>query len=372
MVTERDLAKITHGYDEQNLAIGTIGSHSALDIAVGSHIRGLPNFVIAQRGRERTYTEGFHKRQQGSRAMGCIDEIKVIESWDQLADSETMEWIRERNGIFVPNRSLAVYLRNNETGSYNSLLHMGVPFFGNIHLLQAEERSLPYQLQHNQDFLSEKAGLPVPERFARPRDITRPAIVKASHIGTERSFERNFIIVNSEDEYHTALHQVLEHAPIDQRDHIEEAFLSAPIQEYIGSGEVINLNFFYSQVWDDLELLGTDARTQFPSGEEATHIPISLRESLYEQAFEMGYALVDTVRRYYPRGLVGPFAIQCVGDDHEKLRPIDLSLRIPGSPDSGMTPPSMYLHGRSVAFGERIAIEIQDAVEEGKLHEILS
>ena len=49
---------------------------------------------------------------------------------------------------------------------------------------------------------------------------------------------------------------------------------------------------------------------QFGNGEEATHTPISLRESLLEQAIDMGYKLLETVAEYYPQGLVGPFAIQ--------------------------------------------------------------
>ncbi len=372
MVTKRNLKTIMHGYDEKKLSIGSLGSHSALDVAEGASLRGVHNFVVALLGREMPYTIGFKKRLQGQRAVGCVDEVKVVGKWTDILTDRVIKWMRERNGVLIPNRSLAVYLRDEKVGSYDRLLDANIPFYGNINLLQAEERTLPFKIEYDQDFLAEKAGLPVPERFFKPEQINKPVLVKAAQVGTQRNFERNFIVVNSAEEYFDSLQKFIDKVPKSQKAIAEKTFLSAPIQEYLGTGSVINLNYFYSQIWDDLELLGTDTRTQFPSGEEATHIPISLRESLYQQALQMGYSLVSSVKKYYPQGLIGPFAIQCIGDENERLRPIDLSFRIPGSPDVSITPPALYTHGRSVSFGERIAMELQDAVEQGRLREVLS
>lgn len=380
MAIKRDIPSILGGfsstfvdvYDTDNLSLGFIGSHSACDGCKGAQLEDIPNFVVAKKGRELTYTKAFHEREQGGRKVGAIQEVRVVDNWNDMTSDEVVFWMRERNGVFVPSRSLAVYLRDKSTGSYDPILGMTVPFFGNIDLLQAEERADPYKIEHNQDFLAEEANLPVPKTFKNPDEIDGPALIKASQFSKDRDFERNFIVVNSPEEYYKELDKVVSKAPDADKDRVRKAFKSATIQEYLGKESLINLNFFYSPTWDSLELLGTDSRTQFPNGEECTHIPISLRESLYEQSYQMGVDLVEAVGKHYPQGLVGPFAIQCLPDENEKLRPIDLSLRIPGSPDSGITPSAFTLYGERMDFGRRIAIELKDAVREGTLDKILS
>ena len=50
----------------------------------------------------------------------------------------------------------------------------------------------------------------------------------------------------------------------------------------------------------------------------------------------------------------------------------DVSMRIPGSPLTRFTPHSGYLYGNSISYGERIAMEIKKAVEQGRLKEIVT
>lgn len=358
------------GYDINNLSHGTCGSHSALDVCSGAQQEGLANFVLAKEGRHRTYTEMFREREHGIRKIGCVQEVCVVENWNEILSKKVTDWIRERNGVINLNRSWAVYLRDKQTG-YDPIFEMNVPYFGNPYLVQAEERADPYKIEYNQDFLAKKANLPVPDTFSTPEAIDRPALIKASQFSEKRDFARNFIIVNSPEEYYEKLKMVVNNAPASEKVFVESAFRSAPIQEYISGDLLINLNYFRSPTWDDLEFLGADTRRQFGNGEEATHIPISLRESLLEQVVNMGWDLVETVAKYYPQGLVGPFAIQCMGDAKEKLRPIDLSLRMPGSPDAGATPYPIYFYGERVDFGRRCAMEINDAVKEGTLEMVL-
>ncbi|NOQ68206.1 DUF1246 domain-containing protein, partial [Patescibacteria group bacterium] len=61
MITKerRDINAILKGYDIDNLSHGTVGSHSALDVCSGAQEEGMPNFVLAKKGRHRTYTEMF-------------------------------------------------------------------------------------------------------------------------------------------------------------------------------------------------------------------------------------------------------------------------------------------------------------------------
>ena len=45
-------------------------------------------------------------------------------------------------------------------------------------------------------------------------------------------------------------------------------------------------------------------------------------------------------------------------------------MRIPGSPGTRFTPHTGYLHGESISYGERVAMEIKQAIEENKLERV--
>ena len=50
----------------------------------------------------------------------------------------------------------------------------------------------------------------------------------------------------------------------------------------------------------------------------------------------------------------------------------DAGVRVPGSPGIAATPYTEYLYGRSVSVGERMAIELKNAVEQDKLSKLLT
>ncbi|MEK7137636.1 MAG: DUF1297 domain-containing protein [Patescibacteria group bacterium] len=45
---------------------------------------------------------------------------------------------------------------------------------------------------------------------------------------------------------------------------------------------------------------------------------------------------------------------------------------MPGSPGTRFTPYSGYLYGEPLSYGERIAMEIQQAVKQGRLEEVVT
>ncbi|MBI2117315.1 DUF1246 domain-containing protein, partial [Candidatus Peregrinibacteria bacterium] len=53
---------ILAGYDFQNLTVGSLGGHSALDVCSGAKAQGFRTVVVAKRGRERTYVDYFRSR----------------------------------------------------------------------------------------------------------------------------------------------------------------------------------------------------------------------------------------------------------------------------------------------------------------------
>jgi 5-formaminoimidazole-4-carboxamide-1-(beta)-D-ribofuranosyl 5'-monophosphate synthetase len=361
-------------YDPAALALCCVGSHSALDVAAGARAQGLRSIVVTARGRERTYARYYARSNDPER--GCVDRTLELEAFADILGPEVQARLLAENALFVPNRSFEVYLR--ERYSYDEIERdMLVPFFGNRRLLRAEERDEA----GNQYALLARAGIRHPRAFAAPRDIDRLVMVKAAH--AQVGFERAFFLCSSALEFDEQAQRLIAAGMVTP-----EGLAAARIEEY-ALGPSVNLNFFYSPVLGELELLGTDTRRQtnldglhaLPPGqlaaaaaipvrmEEAGHIATTLTESMLEKAFDLGERFVAATRAAGPPGVIGPFALQCIitAGPPKDLVVYDVSLRIPGSPGTRFTPYSAYRWGRDVSVGERIAMEVVMARRAGSL-----
>lgn len=370
---------ILAGYDLSALTLCSIGSHSALEVAYGARAQGLRNLVVTAKSREKTYTQYFAQRSNPPR--GCVDETLELDSFPDLLRDDVQRQLRERNVIFLANRSFEVYLH--QKFSYDEIERgMKVPMFGNRRLLRAEERDEA----HNQYSLLRQAGIRHPVQFKTPDDIDRLVMVKAPH--AKITFERAFFLVSSPEEYHQVSRRLINDGMLSA-----QGLQNAVIEEYL-LGPSVNLNFFYSPILGELELSGTDTRRQtnlegfrnvppavFESLknvpmrlEEAGHIATTLTESTLEKAFEMGERFVKVAREVNPPGVIGPFALQCiiVAGPPKEFVCYDVSLRIPGSPGTRYTPYSAYRWGRDVSVGERIAMELVFARDANRLRDVLT
>jgi len=368
-------------YDRSKLTLCSIGSHSALEVASGARAQGLQNLVVTAKGRERTYTEHFARRGAPGPQRGCVDDVLELGAFTEILDDGVQERLLAHNAVFVANRSFEVYLHQKFT--YDEIeRRMLVPFFGNRHLLRAEERDEAA----NQYALLERAGVRYPKQFEKPDDIDRLVMVKAPH--AKISFERAFFLASSPAEYRRTADRLIRNGILSQ-----SGLEGAVIEEY-ALGPSINLNFFYSPVLGELELMGTDTRRQTnlegfrnipPSAldavrdvpmklEEAGHIAATLTESTLEQAFGMGERFVAAAREASAPGVIGPFALQCVivAGPPKEFVCYDVSLRIPGSPGTRYTPYSAYRWGRDVSVGERIAMELVMARDTDRLADVLT
>jgi 5-formaminoimidazole-4-carboxamide-1-(beta)-D-ribofuranosyl 5'-monophosphate synthetase len=249
-------------------------------------------------------------------------------------------------------------------------------------LLRAEERDEP----ENQYALLERAGIRFPRTFGSPAEIDRLVMVKAMH--AQVSFERAFFLCTSPKDYEVQAQRLLDAGIVN-----EEGLAAARIEEY-ALGPSVNLNFFYSPMLGELELLGTDTRRQtnldglrgVPPAqidavssipvrmEEAGHIATTLTESMLEKAFDMGERFVHAARELNAPGVIGPFALQCIiaAGPPKEFIVYDVSLRIPGSPGTRYTPYSSYRWGRDVSVGERIAMEVVSARDAGRLEDVVT
>ncbi len=369
------------GYDLENLTVGVLGGHSALDVCHGAKQSGFSTVAVARKGREKTFSKYFKSRKD----IGCVDETIVVDHFQDVLRKDIQRKLRTMNTIFVHNRYFWVYFDDFsqvETG-------FDVPIFGSRTLLRLEERNQPY----NQYHLLRDAGIRTPKMFPSPDDIDRPVIVKASE--AQRGYERGFFVVNSPEEYVTTGMR------LESDGKITLNWREAPIEEFI-VGAAVNFNFFYSPLSKRLELLGTDTRRQTNldgflhmtmeeqknvAGKiplkriETGHIAVTVKESILEKAFDLGEKFVKATQKLPKKldpsgkGIIGPFALQgavVAEEGREDIVIFDVSFRIPGSPGSAATPYSGYLYGQSMSVGERIGLELQMAVEEERVEEIVT
>jgi 5-formaminoimidazole-4-carboxamide-1-(beta)-D-ribofuranosyl 5'-monophosphate synthetase len=362
----------------KSVSIGVLGSHSALDVCEGAKEVGISNLVVCQKGREKVYSKYYKYTKKGKNVSGCVDQTIVLDSFKDIIKQEVQKNLLKQNIIFVPNRSFAVYV------GYDAIENdFAIPIFGNRYLLRAEERNIP----KNQQFLLQKANIPIPKTFSSPEKIDRLCLIKVSE--AKRTYERAFFFASNPEEYYSK-----SKALIDQGIISKEGLEKALIEEFV-IGAHFNFNFFYSPIFDRLELLGIDTRRQtnldgfirlpyFQQKElpnirisniEVGHISCTIRESFLEQVFEIGTNFVQTTAKFYEHGLIGPFALQGAivpSEEKEKIVIFDVSFRVPGSPGTAYTPYSKYLFGENMSVGKRIAIEIKQAFREKRLDEIVT
>lgn len=375
MVTPNKIAKVVSGYDPRKIRVASLGGHSALDVCRGAKAEGFETVVVARRGREKTYQKYYKTRG----AKGCVDHVILVDEFADVAKPAVQEQLRELNAIFVHSRYFWVYCDWQKIE--NDFL---VPIFGNRVLVRKEERDEA----KNQYFLLRKAGIKIPKQFDDPKDIDRLVLVKAAE--AERGYERAFFLVSSYKQYQAKSQQLIKNKIITSA-----SLRRAVIEEFV-VGPQINLNFFYSPLDGEVELLGTDIRRQTnidgilrmtapeqtealkhvnPKYIENGHIAVTIKESLIEKAYAAAESFVKTVKQYYPPGMIGPFALQgaiTAGPPTEELVVFDVSLRIPGSPGTMFTPYTYYMYGESLSVGRRIAREIKQAIESDKLAKLLT
>ncbi len=366
MIKIDEIKEIVSKYDKDNIHIGLIGSHSALEMAYGAKLEGMKTVVICQKGREKTYAKYFRN---------LFDEVIILDKFSDMVKDEVQDKLRELNTIFVPSRSFSVYV-----GYDNIENKFYVPIHGNRFLLKIEERNLP----RNQYYLLEKAGINMPKIFKNPEEIDRLVIVKVPE--KKRKIERAFFFATSYEDFKRKAEERIKRGIIDEND-----LKNATIEEYI-LGAKFNANFYYSVLNDEIELLGFDRRIQtnidgfldLPARDqleidvsiqnvEIGHYAVTLRESQIEKVFEAAEKFVEITKKEYPPGIIGLFALQGAFTVDLKFYVFDVSPRIPGSPclDAG-SPYHRWKHLKEMPPGRRVAVEIKEAIKRNRLEDIVT
>jgi 5-formaminoimidazole-4-carboxamide-1-(beta)-D-ribofuranosyl 5'-monophosphate synthetase len=365
LISLEQVAAIVGDYDLKNVTVGTIGSHSALEIMDGAKDENLKTICICQKGREQPYR----------RFKRLADEIILLDKFSDILYAENQEKLRQFNTIMVAHRAFTAYL-----GYDNIENDLKVPVFGNRLLLRAEERTAP----KNQYFLLEQAGIRHPKIYHKALEIDGPVMIKVQE--ARRKLERAFFIASSYEDYEKKSKQKIEQGLVTKQD-----LDRATIEEYV-PGTYFNLNFFVSPLTGETEFLGIERRLQTNVHDivslsarqqleidvqiqniEVGHTPASIRESLLEKVFEMGDRIAVAARKEYPPGIIGPISLQSIVTVDLDFVVYDVSLRVPGNPIMATTSPyTKYYYGYTMGVGRRIAMEIKKAIWQRKLPDIVT
>ena len=370
MSIAREMKKLVEEYDQNKLHIGVVASHSALDVLWGVKRLGFRTLAIAERRRLEPY-----RRLVGK----VIDELIVVDRYADMLDESIQERLRSLNTIIVPNRSFAVYL-----GYDNIEKKLYVPIFGNRFLLRWEER----KGEKNYYKLLDDAGVRRPKVYNSVEEVDRPVLVKLPEAA--RRVERAFFVARDREDLERKLRELMEKGIIDAKS-LEEMV----IEEFV-DGAHFNVNFFYSVVRGELELYSIDRRLQTNIDDinrwpawvqerlegvivermiEVGHIPVTIRESMLAKVFPLAERVVEAARKLEPPGIIGPFTLQLIVTPNLDVVVYDVALRVGGGTNSVMAWGGQYIHlwhGKPLTLGERIALEIREAIREGRLPDIVT
>jgi 5-formaminoimidazole-4-carboxamide-1-(beta)-D-ribofuranosyl 5'-monophosphate synthetase len=361
LITPRKISRILSKYDSKNLAIGTLGSHSALNIFKGAREEGFKTVCLCKKDDAIVYKK-----------FPLADEIIIVKSFADLLDEKLQSKLRELNTVLVPHGSFTAYLSTEQLTN-----DLYVPMFGNRQLLHWEAS------RTKQEEWLRSAGLRLPKVFKKPEEIRGLAIAKLP--GAKGG--RGYFLAGSAESFRKKVGDMIKRGLLTKEDANR-----IHLQEYI-LGVNVYPHYFASIIEDDVEFLGVDRRYEsavdaigkIPASEQLEiginptytivgNIPITLRESLLPELMNMGDNVMKKAKELAPPGIIGPFCLETVITDDLKIYTFEISARIVAGTNVGIgTSPYAYLkYGKDMYTGRRIAVEIKEALGKNRLNEILA
>ena len=361
MIASDDISKILDNYDLDKIAIGTLGSHSALNIFKGAKEEGFKTVSICKKADAIIYKK-----------FPLADEIIFVKDFSELLNRGLQEKLRKLNTVLIPHGSFTAYL---STEQLTDSLY--VPMFGNRQLLHWEAGR-----ERQEKWLSD-AGLKLPKTFKKPEDIKGLAIAKLP--GAKGG--KGYFLTNSAESFYRKTKEMVSRHLLSK-----EVVSKIHLQEY-ALGLNVYPHYFSSIMNGEVEFMGVDRRYEsavdaigrIPASEQIEvgisptytivgNIPITLRESLLPELIRMGDNVQKTAKEKAPPGIIGPFCLETVITDNLEIYTFEISARIVAGTNVGIgTSPYAYLkHGENMYMGRRIALEIKQALKKGRLQQVLA
>lgn len=333
-------------------AIATLGSHTALQILKGAKDEGFKAIAICTPKSRRVYE-----------SYGVADEIIEINSYEEYFEIEHI--LQEQNAIVIPHGSFVSYLGHERIKSDVKAMHYGSKGILEWEADRGKER----------DWLK-AAGLNLPKIFNDPEEIDCAVIIKFH--GASGGF--GYFIAHTSKEFYERIKEFP-----DNSDYV--------IQEYV-VGVPMYVHYFLSPLTGELEIMSFDkryesnadsigriaAKDQIDAGIQTSYtitgnIPVVVRESMLPMFFEIGESIVRESKKLsgVPKGLYGPFCLEGIIDPNLNFRVFEISARIVAgtNPFTNGSPYTWLRYDEPMSTGRRIARDIKQGIESGKLEELL-
>ena len=361
MIPRSEILKILERYDERDIKIATICSHSALQIFHGAKSEGFGTLGIALR-RSKPYYESFPRARP--------DIVLEVESYRDILREEFQKKLIEENALIIPHGSFVEYV-----GAENIRERFRVPMFGNRLTLEWEGD------RDRQRAWLREAGVQTPRIFSSPDEIDRRVIVKLH--GAKGG--RGYFTASNPEEYQSKLEELRRGGEIDEEARVV-------IEEFI-AGVRYYPHFFLSPLGEPnlpeldygrLELLGMDRRLEvidevyrgLPEIIEdyldytvTGNTPAIVREKFIVDLLEAAAKVASASRKLFYPGLIGPFCLETVYHPKRGFTIFEVSARIVAGTNlyPQGSPYTPYYYDEPMSMGRRIAREIRMALKAGKL-----
>ena len=171
MITKVEIDDILGRYEKGKVTIGTLGSHSALNIFKGAKEEDFGTICVCKKGDEIVYQR-----------FPLADEVILVEDFNELLDDHIQQKLRQTNTTLVPHGSFNAYI-----GTEKIIDELHIPLFGNRELLRWET-----DREKQREWL-QRAGLTLPKTFKDPNDI--PGVIIAKFPGTRGG--KGYFLANS-------------------------------------------------------------------------------------------------------------------------------------------------------------------------------
>lgn len=340
--------------DVDKQTVMTLGSHCSLQVLKGAKDEGFNTLLVCE-----------EKRFDMYKRFKFIDNIVSIRNFKEIVNKNFQDELIEKfSPILIPHGTLISTLNMDELESIK------IPIFGNKWILRWEsDRMLKQQLM-------DESKLPSPTQIPSKNEINGLCIVKLHGAAGGKGY----FLVTDKKGFEEQAQKLIQ-------SHVIESEENLFIQKY-ANGVPVYLQYFYSPITNELELLGIDRRYETdidaigripskyqissniePSYTVVGNIPIVLRESLLPEVYSMGERFVETSKKLVPPGMPGPFCIEGVYDNNANFIAFEFSARIVAGTNlyvSG-SPYSDLLFDTPMSMGRRISLEINRAIESSKM-----
>lgn len=338
--------------------IATLGSHCSLQVLKGAKDEGLATLLICEKKRASLY-----------KRFNFIDELYFIDTFDDLLNNDIQNELIDKKILLIPHGTLISNLK------FDELEKINIPIFGNKWILRWEaDRVLKQKLMNESHFN-------IPSQINRKNEIKNLCIVKLHGAAGGKGY---FLAWN-EQSFDDGCKKLIDQKVIKSEKELY-------IQEYV-LGVPIFLQFFYSPLKDEVELLGIDRRYESdidgigripshiqiklnlePSYNVIGNFPLVLRESLLQEVFSMAENFAEKTKELVAPGIPGPFCLEGVYDKNGKFVIFEFSARIVAGTNLFIngSPYSDLLYKEPMSMGRRISREIKEAIKLNRLDDVIT